>query len=168
MIPIAARRRSKPGDRALTGEGWSRRRTGQTGIIIVILIFAGLFIVLAETGAYEGVVRNQLRGQVEGLFKDNVMIEDVLSAPCATKSRGVFYRSAVTSGDFDCLTPPGTMYLDFRTDSMYTLWAVDKNATHSTVRSPDEAPFFSQTLTVHLYDADDGSVEKAVMRVGAR
>lgn len=132
------------------------------------MLFAGLFIILAETGAYEGIVRDQLRGQVEDLFQDNVVVEDVLSAPCATRSRGVFYRSAILSGDFACLSPPDAVYLNFTMDSTQVTWAVTKTDSDVTVQPAGPDPFFTQTMTVHVYDADDGTVRTALLAVGAQ
>lgn len=158
MVLIVGRRRWRPG----------RRRTGQAGIIIVILIFAGLFIILAETGAYEGIVRDQLRGQVEDLFQENVVVEDVLSAPCATRSRGVFYRSSVLSGDFACLSPPDAIYLNFTMGSTQVSWAVSKTDDDVTVQPVGPDPIFTQTMTVHVYDEDTGTVETALLAVGGQ
>lgn len=37
------------------------------------------------------------------IYNGGVQVEKVLSTPCATEQRGVFYESALRSGNFDCI-----------------------------------------------------------------
>lgn len=154
----------------MRGQQPSRRRDrrGQAAVVPIILVIAGLSMLLAEAAIYEGVAQDQMRQQIDRLMEQNIDIEGLISAPCATRSRGVFYRSSILSGDFECITPRMSLYLNFTVGSSFHLWQVNRMEDGGiSVSRPSGDIRLSQRVPVMVYDEQAGTVERGTLRMGA-
>lgn len=131
-----------------------------------------LVILLAALIAFGISAADRAETEIRTFYTDNVVAEEVMGAPCATSSRGVFYRSSIITGDFACTAPVG--------GPLYVRFTLDDDSTHAwAIRGKDGpadiTPYgrvdllgdpFSQTYRVLVRDG--GTTTPATMEVGTQ
>lgn len=143
-----------------------RRRKAIVGSLLYVFIISGWLILAAEAGIYEGVLSQQIQPQVQDLYRSNAIQEDVLTASCATRTRGVFYRGSIVAGDFDCLAPTQSIYLNFSMSGTHYVWNVSRTDQGVIVESLDSEPDYTHSASVVVFDQTTDSFGKAALRIG--
>ncbi|MDY6776708.1 MAG: hypothetical protein SVQ76_01220 [Candidatus Nanohaloarchaea archaeon] len=164
-------------------------RKGQlSNPIPVAILLGGVAVILILGAVYTAVVVKQAGLTTNKLYTQNMAGEEVVNAPCATVSRGVFYRSAVLSGDFRCLNPRTTLYLKFNLEKSTTVLKVTSRSGEAAVKEIDvrtadtggggtPAPHsgfvgnipnavYHQRYTVLVYDSKTGDMKPATLSIG--
>lgn len=116
---------------------------------------------------FGGAVAEKTGAAEVDVYRDSVLGMDVLGASCATRSRGVFYLSAVRSGDLSCLQPEDSVQLQFTLEdgSVYS-WELERSGSGVSVRDPVVVAAFDNTYRVLVYDQGSRTYQKATLRVG--
>lgn len=136
----------------------------------IVVGFAVLMLV--EMFIYTEAVSGDLSLNANTFYTDVAVGEAALTAPCATTTRAVFYRSSVVSGDFECLSPPNDIYLSFTlADGTVYAWRVQGNDDGTVSISQLSNRFswrLSRSYDVLIYDANRDTYTTAELRVGGR
>ncbi len=144
-----------------------QRRSGVVDMLVAPFVFA-LIIVMTYLGVLFGGMVAEKSADKSELFYDPQSMGEVIDAPCAVASRGVFYQSAVENGDFECFTPHNRISLTFRdVDGGPYTWVVERTDSGIEVRGDSAGPDNPQTYPVLVYDRDDGTTTPAVLEVDA-
>lgn len=157
----------------------------------IAILLGGLVMMLLMGALYTSIVLDDAGLSNDKLYTHNIVGSEVMGAACATASRGVFYKSAVFSGEFDCLNPRATVFIRFRTDSWSKVVKIvpaenEPTVDEITVRSQGEpisgargaisgqdrgpqrnVAVFNQRYSVLVHDTVSGTTMPATMAVAA-
>lgn len=149
----------------------SGTRRGMVSPLMIAIALMGIVVVLLEGAVYVNLVSNGISASGGTMYSGSMIDEAILNAPCATHRRGVFYRSAVESGDFRCVEPPVsariTVVMDSGTRHSYDLVRTDSGLSvveGHTVRQHS----VSRGYPVLVYDRGSGSYTNATLLLDAR
>lgn len=146
--------------------GLTDTRRGQLISLTDAVTYALIVGIIVEGFIYTQIVVNQADTSSERLYTENTVGDDILSAPCATESRAVFYRSAVKSGDLACIDPPAETFVQFDIgDTNYT-WSISRADGGGTAVSAAVHFSYDQRYDVLVYDETSGQTEQAILAVG--
>lgn len=144
-------------------------RKGMVGPIIAIaLILAGIVLMTVLSGVTETTAGEELEVHLQNVYSGNVLGEEIMSAGCATVSRGVFKEGAVISGDFNCTIVRRPVNVRFKFSGRTYDWVLRKGVGGVRVSKPGGNPSFSQSYSVLVYDQVTGEYENATLKVGER
>ena len=138
--------------------------------LITVMILTKVFF----GGWTTGLIGGKVNVTAENIYSQNAVAEDILAAPCATKTRGVFYKSAVKTGDFHCLHPKGDILLRFSYGGDSEGWRISRGGGGIvTVRQmtwQDLAHISKnlQTYRVQIYGPETNTFEGADMQVSVQ
>lgn len=143
------------------------------GIDVVPTLWTLSFaMVMIPIGAiYGGAVGNELKVSGGAFYGQAGMGEAVLNAPCATKSRAVFYNASVVSGDFECIHPKEVAYLSFESPEMTNYgWAVIQQSDRVKVAHliQPARQNLAKSFDILIYDASTDTYTSATLWVGAK
>ncbi|MDY6777505.1 MAG: hypothetical protein SVU32_02470 [Candidatus Nanohaloarchaea archaeon] len=153
----------------------------------MIAVFFFAFIMLLTVGSINvifSVERTQQR-KSSLAYNTNVQLEQLLNAQCATRSRAVFYRSAVVGGKLNCINTSATTLIEFKFDPECNQrascfhWRVKPSSGEISVAAITESTFDEHFLTaqrnevsnrryvapVTYYNANQDRFEPGIMRV---
>lgn len=146
-------------------------REGNVSVIVIAIVVTSWMVILLEGAVYAGMVTNGIQTTSGELFTGSMIDEAVLNAPCATKERGVFYRSAIVSGDLRCIEPPVSV-------RMIVVLESGERYQRDIVRFDDGVKVINgrystqigetRRYSVLVYDRESDSYTNATLRVGAR
>lgn len=163
-------------------------RNGQLFSIPMAIVVAGAALILVIGAVYTGIVVSEVKSSTKNVYTGNIVGEQFLNAPCATRSRAVFYNSSLASGAFNCIHPRGTFYLTFKVGDgpLIYRWKISTDSGETVVQSPPRIPTRTagrppnvetpprymvpttrkQTYQVLVYAADTGETVPATLEVG--
>lgn len=154
-------------------------RKGVSGYLITVICFFLFIMMFLLTAAYASMLLDQAEDRVAEGFRRASSAEKLLSAPCATHSRGVFYADAVESGDFRCIFPLSSIFVRFESQGLarnVTSWRIRRNRPVEIesqdfdidVRLIRRMPTVDDFYSVTIYNKTSGKTYGARMGVHAR
>jgi len=154
------------------------KRKGVSGFTTVALTFFMFIMQFMLAAAYASMVMEQSEDQVAEAYRRAASAEKLLTASCATKSRGVFYASAVASGDLRCVWPLDNMYVRFEADTLsgnQSMWMIEREAYNPRnqdfrifVRDMRNLPPMDDFYQVTIYNRSTKQTHPATMGVTAQ
>ncbi len=154
------------------------KRKGVSGYVIVAITFFLFIMQFMMAAAYASMVMEQAEDQVAESFRRAASAEKLLTASCATKSRGVFYATAVESGDFRCVWPLNNMYVRFEADTLsgnQSQWMIERESFNPAnqdfrifVRDMRNLPQMDDFYQVTIYNRSTKQTHPAIMGVTAQ
>lgn len=150
-------------------------RKGDGNLILKGIAFAFATGIVILIHVYGGLLRQDMEASANEFTSSGGQAEQMLSAPCATKSRAVFYNASIVSGDFDCITPMNPIYVSFGVDTdedgeseQTHEWTIRSDPTQDEPQIIDRFPDAAEVhrYEVLVYDEQDDETHKAIMRIG--
>lgn len=133
-------------------------------LLVAPLVFGLIVVMLWLGGTFGGMVAEKSASKAE-VFYDRQSMGEIIDAPCAVHSRGVFYRASIENGEFGCFTPYGTILLKFQFDGEEHRWAMERTESGVDVSESSAALTNPQTYPILVYDRDAGTKTPAVLEV---
>ncbi len=145
------------------------QRSGVVAAIPLTVTGVGVTYMLVIGIIYTQVIAGQVSVVGDNMYGRNAIGEEVMEAPCATRSRAVFYNSSVVAGDFRCLNPVGVTYLQFDVfDGGTTTWSITRleDGTTEVSATVQGTAQLTHSYPVKIYDTATNTYRNTTLRVG--
>ncbi len=142
-----------------------RKGFGLADIIIAAIVLIEIMIMLYLGADFAGAVAERSADR-SVFFHGEHAVGEVIQAPCATVSRGVFSVGAVQSGNLDCIDPLDGVLVTFEGGSVSETWRVEQTESGVQVQESSESTNYPETYRILLYSGATESTVPAELTIG--
>lgn len=135
---------------------------------MITIILSGQILMMVLSGTAEIAVGEKVEGHMDDIFAGNVLGEEILSAECATESRGVLTKGAVISGNFDCTMVRKPSYVRVGYEGEVYDWLLVPTEEGVKIEKPKEVPTFTHNYPAVVFDRQANERYPAKLQVGSK